>query len=667
MLEERDRQEGNLHRHFIWRVLVPPLATLLVVGAIGLWQLNRLLYNQAIADLKRTAATTAATLDREFTSRETVLKRTGAELFIIKSGYQTNRKKLDQNRGDCRAFVQQRGTFQGAPNGVCEPFRGGFAGNNPDSLAAIEDEYVKLGEELIHDQNQRINERLSAFKQFFPETLALVVLDDQKQLVSSALSGVFTGTAEAFKADAEAALTQPTRGKQAIVADFKVSTFAFPITGGSVLVAFDMLHENFVRYTWLSSPIDRSRAVTILVDAEGKPAYPDLKSVTALQQNNMALRLEPSTEFKLDNVDHIAVGSVAGASNWMAVVASPSAAVLAPIRDAQLAGLAVVGLLLISFLWVGSFFIQRTLRNIISLVSGAMVFGSGRLDYKISLSHADSEFVRLADTMNLMAERIARAEKAIEEKNKEFISVATHEIRAPLTAIIGHLSLVKEMHGSELGDKANHLIDQAYYSTARLRDLVNDMLNAARLESGRTESAIIPTDIKSTIEDVVGTMGVVAKIASVSLIYHDSGAGTVMADENRLRIIVNNFVSNGIKYNRPGGKVTVSHEMRGNQLVTTVADNGLGIPEEQKPHMFEKFFRVDHEDRKSVTGTGLGMYIVKQYIEQMHGKLWFESKHGEGTTFYFSLPLAKQRLGSRLKKLVKRKLTREHKQKTTKS
>ena len=114
-----------------------------------------------------------------------------------------------------------------------------------------------------------------------------------------------------------------------------------------------------------------------------------------------------------------------------------------------------------------------------------------------------------------------------------------------------------------------------------------------------------------------------------------------MADEQYLRVIINNFVSNAIKYNRPGGKVVISHALKGDKLVTSIEDNGLGIPESQKAHIFEKFFRIQDASHKDIPGTGLGMYITKQYIEQMRGKVWFESTHGKGTIFYFSLPIAR--------------------------
>ena len=636
LIDKKIKKEGSLHRGFIVRVLVPPFVVLLVLAVIGLWQLDRLLRQQALDGLRRAAVATAAKIDREFALRETVLKRSGEEIFTIKREYLENRRKLDENRESCREHVRRHNNFAGAPGGVCEPFSGA-AGRT--LYAAIENAYVEQGLALIAEQDVQINDRLSAYKQFFPETVGLIVADENKQIISSALSGAFPGTAEIFQPDAVLALENAIKGKQMSVEDAQLTVFAYPIKGGSVLAAYDRNHENFLRQIWESAPVDRSRALAVIVDAEGNPVYPDLRNGNDLKEHNGRLRNEPYAEIMLGDVRHAAVGVAAGDSDWLAAAASPTAVVLAPVRDSRLISIAVIGLLIAGYAWLGTFFIRRTLQNISRLVSGAIIFGSGRLDYPIVLSHAGSEFTLLADTMNNMAGRIAKAEQAIDEKNKEFISVATHELRTPMTAIIGHLSMVKELYGGKLDPKAGYMIDQAYYGTARLRDLVNDMLNVARLESGRSESALAPVHIKDVALSVVETMEVVAKIADVRLRYRSKNAASVMADESRLRIIINNFVSNAIKYNRPGGNVTIAHERQDNMLITSIADNGLGIPEDQKAHMFEKFFRVQHEDRKSVTGTGLGMYIVKEYIENMHGKLWFESTHGQGTTFFFSLPI----------------------------
>ena len=115
---------------------------------------------------------------------------------------------------------------------------------------------------------------------------------------------------------------------------------------------------------------------------------------------------------------------------------------------------------------------------------------------------------------------------------------------------------------------------------------------------------------------------------------------TVRADRTKLEIILTNFISNGIKYNRSPGELVVSQTLSATHVEIAIRDTGLGIPLEQQAHMFQKFFRVDAPDRAGIPGTGLGMYITKQFIEGMGGTLRFESEHGKGTTFFFTLPLA---------------------------
>lgn len=638
-LLRRHHKESNLQRRFIVRVLAPPFFILLCLGLIIFWQLDSFVRNQATNELKRASTTTAAKLEREFALRQTILKRTGEELFIIKSEYRADLAKLDANRTGCNAHLKQKKTFLGAPNGVCDPFLAEFASKG-STLQAIENSYVTNGESLIKNQNQRINERLESYKQFFPETMALLVVDEKQQLVSSALSGLDNDAVKILLQQAIASQDSKIEGKLVTIKNVKMGVFAYPITEGSVLAAYDLTSNSFIKESWQSTPIDRTKGLAVITDSSGKLVYPDLPLGNSIAEANADLRSSQYIDLDLRSVEHIAVAAEADASKWLVVVASPKAVVFAPVRDAQLIAVIIIGSLLVGFLWVGAFFIQRTVRNILGLVGGAMIFAAGQLDHKIELKNADREFVQLGDTMNTMAGRIAAAEKAADEKNKEFISIATHELRTPLTAIIGNLSMVYEDMGDRLTPEVKPIIEQAFKGTNRLRDLVNDMLDVARLEGGRAEFKIAPVSIQTVAGGVVDNLQVTAREHALGLSYDSAGARNVLADESRLTIVMNNFVSNALKYNRPNGTVKVSHSILEGQLVTAVADTGLGIPEAQKAHMFEKFFRVDDADRKSVVGTGLGMYITREYVLAMGGKVWFESTHGVGTTFFFSLPLA---------------------------
>ena len=643
---------GNLQRHFVVRVLAPPLVMLLVLSLVGLWQFDRLERNQAVGDLHRSAVDTAAKLDREFSLRQLVLANTGAQLFAIKHDYQANRSKLDADRSACRAYIKQALTYIGAPH-ACDEFRGGFTlASNP--LVGVEDEYVRLSQQLIDEQNRRTNEWLTAFKQLFPETLSVMVLDTNKHVVSSAQVVSPTNLVTPLLPDAKAALDHPVRGEQTSISTFRLSVFAVPIKGGSALAAFDTLNPNFIRQVWAAAPIDHKKAVVAILDTHGSIVYPDFSDKETFKGVRISLNGRSSAEIQLGHITNTVVDA-AGDSGWTVVVASPTAVLASDVYDARLVGIIVVGLIIVSFAWIGTFFIRRTVNTIMALVSGAIIFGSGRLNHKITLEHADREFEQLAETMNAMAARISDAEHKIDEKNKEFISVTTHEIKTPLAIISGYLSLFHDMYGTRINkvdSHANELIDQAYAATVRLNGMVNDLLNAARLESKQSKIVLAPTDLQQIIRDTISALHLVAGINKVQLKYTEANYLAVMGDASVLQIVLSNFVSNAIKYNRPGGHVVISHSQHGGQLITAIADNGLGIPKDQQAHMFKKFFRVRDEDRQHIAGTGLGMYVVKIYIEQMGGKIWFESTHGKGTTFYFSLPIAKATLGNKLKSHV---------------
>ncbi len=630
---------NNIQQRFVLRVLVPPFVILLVLGILIFWQLDNFVRQQAIDELKRDSSTTAVRLEREFTIRKTILSRTGEELFFIKSSYLSSIDALGKQRTECSAHVKSKRTFVNAPNNSCEPFLAEFAVKGSSSLQAVEDGYIRVGEELIQTQNQAINDRLSAYKQFFPETVALLVINDSKEIVSSAQSELLVSSIDALTEIAGNAISEPVEGKLVSLNDINLSTFAYPITGGSVLAAYDTSSESFIRESWQSTPIDKNESIALILDSNGSPVYPVLPFSNNIKDVQDELRNQKSVNINLKDIDNLAVASEVGSSKWLVVVSSPSVAVLAPLKNAQVIAVLIIGTLLVGFLWVGAFFIKRTVDSILGLVSGALVFSGGKLDYKIQLKNSDEEFVALANTMNNMADRIAKIEKEVDEKNKEFISIATHELRTPLTAIIGNLSMITEDFGSRLDETIKPLVGQVFESSVRLKELVNDMLDVARLEGGRVEFSPVNIDIKLTSKAVIDNLQITAKENGISLTYSEAGALEVFADEARLRIILNNFVSNAIKYNRPNGSVTVSHSMKDGKLVTSIADTGLGIPEEQKAHMFEKFFRVKNDDRKNVVGTGLGMYITREYILSMNGELWFESIHGQGTTFYFTLPL----------------------------
>lgn len=634
---QKTPHEVTMRDRFMSRVLLPPFILLLIIGGVGFWRLNDFLRTQAVKDLQTAAQATAIRLEREVAIRQTILANTAEEITEVKNAYTTDLQALESNRAACREYYQERFRFTGAPNGACDLFIR-LSSNARPSLALIEDIYIEEAKSLQATEINTINQRLTTFKLFFPEIIALLVVGEDGRIVSSAVSGG-TLSSDDFLENALLARTQSIEGKVQTIDGLKLTLFGGPTSQGAVLAAYDVNNENYLRPTWLSTPIEAEDALPLIVDIGDKVVYPNVRDESEVLAKTTELSNKSNITTKLSDVENVIVSTPVAGTTWSVMVASPEAIVYAPLRDTQFTAVVIAGLFVMGFLWVGTFFIQRTTNSIAQLVTAAMVYGSGRLDYKLTLPESEKEFRQLADTMNYMARRIAESEREIDEKNKEFISIATHELRAPMTSIIGYLSMLKENLEKKLDKENTLLFDSAYDGTIKLRDLVNDMLDAARLEGGREEFVIKKLLISDYIEATMTTMQVVAKQNNITLSYDKKDAASVYADEAKLRIILNNFLSNAVKYNRHGGHVKVNHSLKEGQLVTSIANNGPSIPTDQQAHMFEKFFRVDTPEHRKITGTGIGMYVTKQYIEAMNGKVWFTSSPGEDTVFYFSLPI----------------------------
>ena len=628
-------KDATMRQRFMVRVLLPPFILLVIIGGIGFWQLSTFLRDQAVDELRSAAQTTAIRVEREVAIREVILKNTGQELALVKSQSTADLQSLEDDRFGCREYYTSTGTFIGAPNEVCEPFA--QSGDRP-SLAVIEDEYIAQARALQSEEIAQSNQRLAAFKQFFPETIAVVVTAKDNEVVSSAVSGEAAVSAGDFSDVTAIAATEPVKGVVKRISGVTLAVFAFPFADGSVLAAYDVDNPNYIRPSWLATPINAAEASAIIVGSGEDVVYPGVRNERELLAEVQGIEDSFNIKATLSGVENIVVAEPIAGTDWTMLVASPEAIVLSPARDTQLAAVIAAGVLINGFLWVGTFFIKRITDDVAQLVTGAMVYGSGRLDYKLDMKKSSKEFRQLAETMNFMARRIAQSEQDMDEQNKEFISIATHELRAPMTSIIGYLSMLKDELGTKrLGKQNTMLLDSVYDGTVRLRDLINDMLDAARLEGGREEFNMKKVKVSDVITECIEQMQVVAKQSGVKLEYKQSRAVYVMADEAKLRIILNNFLSNAIKYNHKKGYVRVAHGHHKGQVLTTVANSGPPIPPDQQAHMFEKFFRVDTPAHRKVTGTGMGMHVTKEYVEAMGGEIWFTSQPDEDVVFHFTL------------------------------
>lgn len=228
-----------------------------------------------------------------------------------------------------------------------------------------------------------------------------------------------------------------------------------------------------------------------------------------------------------------------------------------------------------------------------------------------------------------------RKQKELDQMKDDFISIATHELKAPMTVIKGYLSMTLE---SKLSKEPRDMVKIAFDQTDRLGRLVTDLLDVSRIEQNRTKYTIQRVNLAETIGPMMGTFEVKAMDKKLKLHYQPpADLPAVLADPDRVMEIFTNLIDNAIKYS-VHGTVTVSHVATPSHVDTVVADSGIGMSKEEQGRLFERFYRATNVDTRDIPGTGLGLWIVKQYVERMGGTIQVASEKGTGTSFTVSLP-----------------------------
>ncbi len=232
------------------------------------------------------------------------------------------------------------------------------------------------------------------------------------------------------------------------------------------------------------------------------------------------------------------------------------------------------------------------------------------------------------------------AEAATQAKG-QFIASVSHELRTPLTSVIGALGLITQYPPDGMPNEAMALVDMAYRNGKRLSVLINDILDFEKLDAHQMKFHVQPLEVSEFLKHVIDLNDIYSDRYRVTFVLDPPPPGLrIMADENRLTQVVTNLLSNAAKHSPPKEQVVVSAGTRGEMVRVSVSDHGAGIPDDFKPRIFEKFAQAEHSNTGKAAGTGLGLAISKAIIEQMGGTIGFESVVGQGTTFYFDLPVA---------------------------
>lgn len=241
--------------------------------------------------------------------------------------------------------------------------------------------------------------------------------------------------------------------------------------------------------------------------------------------------------------------------------------------------------------------------------------------------------VRLLSYGQLLAKQ-----KEINQTMGDFLSVATHELKAPMSIIKGYISNVVEDTQPPLSESAKEQLGIALAQTDRLNGLVQDLLNVSRIEQGRVSYNLQPVVIDEVLSPIVKNYQVMASEKNISISYEPNTALVVYADAGRVQEIFTNLIDNAIKYSLKGS-VTITQKTDSKLVVVAVRDTGIGIGPEERKRLFQRFYRIKNDETKDISGTGLGLWIIKQYVEAMGGTIEVDSMTGSGSEFTVSLPI----------------------------
>jgi signal transduction histidine kinase len=269
---------------------------------------------------------------------------------------------------------------------------------------------------------------------------------------------------------------------------------------------------------------------------------------------------------------------------------------------------------------------------------------TGLLEQQLSQQRNELQLLQRALRQRNVELAAANTElKRLDDLKSQFVSVAAHELRNPLTAILGYVEMFLDEDLGPLLDKQRETIGIVYGASRRLLAITNDLLDVTRIETGRIELVLRPTDLGALVGRVVAEYDTQRTEKGQQLdLELDSGLPLALCDETRASQIVGNLVSNAIKYTGRGGRIAVRLERAEEEgfLLVSVSDTGMGLSAEDQTQLFSRFFRTEGARRSGTGGTGLGLYVARSLAEMHGGSIWLESEVGRGSTFYVTFVVA---------------------------
>lgn len=228
----------------------------------------------------------------------------------------------------------------------------------------------------------------------------------------------------------------------------------------------------------------------------------------------------------------------------------------------------------------------------------------------------------------------------LDEAKDEFISMASHQLRTPLTSIKGYVSMLMDGDVGEVSQEQKHLLEEAFISSERMVRLIGDFLNVSRLQTGKFVIDKHPVDLNKIVSDEVNSLATNAQARGMKFLYKKpKNIPELNLDESKIQQVIMNFCDNAIYYSKDNAKIKVELTVVNKSVQFTVKDTGIGVPDAERDQLFTKFFRATNARKQRPDGTGVGLFLAKKVIDEHGGTIIFESKEGKGSTFGFRLPI----------------------------
>ncbi len=266
-------------------------------------------------------------------------------------------------------------------------------------------------------------------------------------------------------------------------------------------------------------------------------------------------------------------------------------------------------------------------------------FDGEQVIYKIVTAKVSDDIGQFLGTLKIFY-NLTR-EKRIDRMKSEFITIAAHQLRTPLSGVKWALGMLREGDLGQLNEDQKQVVDESFESNERMIVLVNDLLDVSRIEEGRYEYKLEPARVEELVESAIKACEGLIQRRNIKFQYVNPGRllPMVMVDKEKIMIAAQNLLENAAKYTLPGGQVTLSLKDDINEITLSVKDTGVGVPKNQQERLFSKFFRGSNVMKMETDGSGFGLFITRNIIQAHGGRIWAESEEGKGSTFSFAIPI----------------------------